>query len=124
MSLVMTRRRPGRAWRLGALLMAGWMLAGCAGSDPLPDQPGLAIALERYYARHGIEEDGRCPLPEMKVTSAEVTSRQGDRMTVTADYRWVDRRRGDGVAQSCLGSGSRTFMLYQGRVMSMSGEQR
>jgi hypothetical protein len=116
--MVMTR------WKCFLACLPGVLLMGCAAGDPLPDQPGLALALERYYTRHGIEEDGRCPLPEMKVTSAEITGRQGDRMTVVADYRWVDRRRGGGVAQSCLGTGTRSFMLYQGRVMSMSGEQR
>jgi len=111
-------------WTYGLAILPGLLLIGCAAGDPLPDHPGLAVALERYYARHGIEEDGRCPLPEMRLTSAEITGQEGDRMTVVADYRWVDRRRGDGVAQSCLGTGTRTFMLYQGHVMSMSGERR
>jgi len=106
------------------LLTGGLLFAGCATSQPLPDQPGVVVAMERYYARHGMEDDARCPTPVMTVSNAEVVEQSGERMIVEANYRWEDRRRGSGVAQNCLGVGSRRFTLYQGQVMGMTGQRR
>lgn len=110
--------------RHAAMSAAVLLLAACGAGNILPEQPGAVIAMERYYARHGIEGEGRCLLPEMTVTKAEVVEQRGERVIVDADYHWDDRRRSEGVAQTCMGFGSRRFTLYQGRVMAMSGEQR
>lgn len=106
------------------VLILGLILSGCSTGNPLPDQPGLAIALERYYARHAIEGDGRCTLPEMNVQDATILEQDADRMTVEASYHWVDRRRGSGVAKDCMGFGTRTFTLIRGQIMMMSGGRR
>lgn len=81
-------------------------------------------SIEHYYRRHAIEGESRCLMPEMTVRTAEIIEQEGDRMVVEASYHWTDRRRGDGVAQDCLGNSSRRFTLYQGQVMKMTGEQR
>jgi hypothetical protein len=106
------------------VLVTGALVAGCAAARPLPEQPGVVVAMERYYVRHGIEDNGRCPLPEMTVTEASIVEQSGDRMVVDADYHWEDRRRTGGIANDCIGFGNRRFTFYQGQILAMTGEQR
>ena len=111
-------------WTTLVGLSAFLAFGACATQPVLPDHPGVVTAIQRYYVSHAIEQNGRCVLPEMTVMEATVVEQTGDRLVVDAGYHWEDRRRSDDVATTCLGFSNRTFTLFGGQVLGMSGEHR
>jgi hypothetical protein len=107
------------------LLMSAILLAGCATSQLLPDQPGVIAAIEDYYRDHAWENGARCVLPEMQVTHADVIDRTDGREQVEVRYYWEDERTETDLAgNTCNGFGTRVFTIAEGRVTEMTGEQR
>lgn len=95
------------------------LLAGCAGTSPLSDQPASIATIKDYYRAHAWEDGARCPSPKMQVTQAEIVERDGDREIIRVRYYWSDSLHGD----TCTGFDTRTFTLAGDRVTEMSGEQ-
>lgn len=84
------RRMPGR---VVPLLLVAWV-AACA--SVAPDR--LAGKLEDYYASHAVEEDGRCPTPEIAaVTKRKVLTRSADQTTLRVRYSYFDPSAGGAV---------------------------
>lgn len=122
-----------RMWgRIAPLLVAAGVVA-CASAAP--DQ--LAVKLEDYYAGYAIEEDGRCPNPEIAaVTRRKVLARSADQTTIRVRYSYFDATAGGPtdwervlqVERTCTGFAERDFTLARTelgyRVVAMSGPRR
>ncbi|HEX2527229.1 MAG TPA: hypothetical protein VHL31_13155 [Geminicoccus sp.] len=100
------------------------VLVGCTTVD-VPGHPEAIAAIQSYYAANAWEEGARCVSPSMTVTRTNILEDTPERLVVEARYYWQDgRRSSDNAAVTCSGFETRTFTLAQGRVVSMTGEQR
>jgi hypothetical protein len=107
------------------LTLAGSLAVAACASVQVPDHPGAVAAIQDYYAANAWEDGARCVSPSMDVTQTRILEDTPDRVVVEARYYWRDdRRMSDAGADLCSGFATRTFTLSQGRVVSMTGEQR
>jgi hypothetical protein len=123
-----------RLSRWKGMVLAGLTLAGCATPGAEDDVAGK---IERYYAQHAIEEEGKCPRPEIAaVTKRKVQSSAGDQTVLRVRYSYFDDTVDDASAwksvliaeRPCTGFAERDFTLVRQKtgyaVTAMSGEQR
>ena len=116
-------------------LLAIASLVACSTLPP-PQDP-LAQDIARYYAQNAVEEDGRCPSPEIaSVTKRTVLARSRDATTLRVRYSYFDESapattdwaRVLRAERECTGFAERDFTLARGplgyQVVEMSGPAR
>ncbi|MDX1540513.1 MAG: hypothetical protein R3349_03825 [Geminicoccaceae bacterium] len=109
-------------------------LAGCASPRP-PDT--LLPALQRYYARHAVEEGGACATPALaSIAQRKVISTSADQTVLRVRYSYVDASVEDETDwdrvllrdRKCAGMAERDFTLVRRKtgyaVTEMSGGRR
>lgn len=118
-------------WIVLASLLA---LAGCASPRPADT---LLPALQRYYAKHAVEEGGACPDPALaSIAQRKVISSSAEATVLRVRYSYVDPSVEDETDwqrvllrdRKCAGMGERDFTLVRRKtgyaVTAMSGERR
>lgn len=127
------RRPQAGLVRSAAVLVLG-SLVGCTSMGPRDD---LGVEVARYYAEHAIEEDGRCPSPEIAtVTKRKVLASSGETTRLRVRYSYFDPSAPGATdwtrvlraERPCTGFAERDFTLARGplgyQVVEMSGPVR
>jgi hypothetical protein len=127
-----------RAWSgrraRAAGLIALAQLVGCTSVAPQDD---LAAEIQRYYAEHASEEDGRCATPEIaSVTRRKVLGSSAEVTQLRVRYSYFDPSAPGAsdwtrvlvAERPCTGVAERDFTLVSTdlgyKVMQMSGPVR